>query len=37
MKFFNKRNVIVTAIAALGGVLLFWRRKGGAGEHPTAA
>jgi hypothetical protein len=37
MRILNRRNVIVTALAAFGGALLFWRRRGSTPEHPTPA
>jgi hypothetical protein len=37
MKILNRRNVIVTALAAIGGVLFFWRKKRGSEGHEAPA
>jgi hypothetical protein len=37
MRVLNKRNVIVTALAAVGGALFFWRKKKGSDGHEAPA
>lgn len=35
MKALGKRNALFGVIAALGGVLFFWRKKSSAGRQPS--